>query len=232
MLTQRRGGAAGERTRQSRLARWFSWNIDPFGLCVLAAAFGVVFAMALSDGKMSHMDIVSAPSTFDLNLTDFRQAFDRAAAVAAGSDNGGISTCERMPDGSDKCATSDAGFQRTAALMRASGLIDCSLRQKITFVAKAAGDGRLESIEVDGTRADRANQLRFSDVVADVATALDGRAIGSSAPLFDLRIRLMFDDSDQSINEPIFVVTPHARVECLRARSGVSLAMRCLFHPI
>jgi len=233
--SQRRGVPSENRRGGSRqsLSLWgsFDWRMAVGVVFIVAAAIGVVLAMAPAS-QDNVQTIATPPATFGINLASFRQGFDRTAAAVAPVGSDAIVSCDTMPDGSQECATSDVGFQRLVTLMRASGLTDRALRQKVLVVARPAADGRLASIEVDGTRADRANQLRFSDVVADVAGALSGASVGSSASLSDLRIRLMSGDSDRSINEPIFATTPHANIECLRARSGVSLAMRCIFHPL
>ena len=189
--------------------------------------------LATAPATRDNQIAMTAPATFGFDLAGFRQAFNHAAAGVAPAEGGAIVSCDRMPDGSDECTTSDLGFQRLVGMMRASGLTDRPLRQKLLVVGRTAANGLLETVEVDGTRADRANQLRFADVVADVATALGGGVtVGSGASLPDLRIRLMAGDSDHAINEPIVAITSHTRVECLRARSGVSLAMRCIFHPV
>ncbi|WP_158809735.1 hypothetical protein [Beijerinckia sp. L45] len=205
------------------------WLIAFIGFAVVAA---MGFALLPQPVTGTIIAAAKSPTSFGLDLPSFRAAFDRteAAKNPANPASGAIASCDHMPDDSDQCTTGDAGFLRSVSLMRAAGLMDHTAKQDVTILLQRDRDGRVASVEVDGTRADQANALRFSDVVTDVLSALQGQA-GSDASVLKMRLGLMSGDNDATINEPKTIALPGTTVQCVRSRSNVSMLVRCIFHP-
>lgn len=139
--------------------------------------------------------------------------------------------CQQTGD-TIRCSFNEQGWRLSVAAWKQIGLINGRISPKsaLTIVLEK---GQVQSVTVEGDRADPVNLARFQGYVLDVLQAIAPVTVRGNAAVADVtdKLGLTRGDAAADIGQPRLVAMEHLAVRCLAVPSTATTKTACAFLP-